>query len=313
MRSGSKVCTQRLLYPRGILLPLFVALSIFASAVSVARAEPNERCARIVSLAPSVTETLFALDLGRNVVGVSRFCNFPAQVTSLPRIGGLLDPNFEGILSLKPSVVVSLTEFRERTDELKKLSLPSLVVDQRRIPDILDSILTLGEYCGRTDAAAKVRAAIESDVERVATRAHHTSKVRTLLVVGSDEVGSLKNLYVSGNDGFYDALISAAGGVNVISNETKTVTALSLESVISLNPEVIIQIHPDIKDAREGRRKALRAWQPFFSIPAVRDGRIHVLGADYTYIPGPRFPKLLEVLASLLHPELFSSSDAAQS
>ncbi|NDC36457.1 MAG: ABC transporter substrate-binding protein [Proteobacteria bacterium] len=262
----------------------------------------EERCARIVSLAPSITETLFALGLGQNVVGVSRFCAFPPEVKQLPTVGGFLDPHYEAIARLKPTAVFYPKEFGERVRELQALSIPIFPIDQRTRAGIRESIGAIAALCGKEAAGKALQVAIDHRTEEIAAKVFGRPRVRGVVLVGSESISSIRSLYVSGQDGFYDELIRLAGGENLISGRTKP---LALEALVSLNPEVIVAIHPDYPDEAEGSRKALAAWSEFQTVAAVQHQRIHVLSAPSSYIPGPRYTELLERLAKLFHPEVF--------
>ncbi len=278
-------------------------IGAFLLLASAALAE--DRCTRIVSLAPSISETIFALGLGSQLVGVSRFCTLPAEASNLPRMGGFVDPNFEAIAAAQPSAVFFLTEFRQRAEELQSLGIPTYPLDQRTVSGILESIGILGKICKSEERARALQKELRQEAEEIRVRVEGTPRVRTLVVVGSESIDSLRSLYLSGQDGFYDELLTMAGGQNVVKGQTRSAQALALEGIVALNPEVIIAIHPNFPNEAEGATKALAAWSEFPMISAVRNRRVYVLSSPEMYIPGPRYPRLLERLARILHPEVF--------
>lgn len=280
-------------------------LTLLMVVLAGAPAKADGRCDRIVSLAPSITESLFALGLGPQVVGVTRYCTFPPEVKELPHIGGFFDPNFEAIAQLKPTMAFYLSEFGERARTIGALSVATCAVDQRTRTGILQSIQTLGAVCGSEAAARKLVSALQEREREIQARVKDRPLVRTLVVVGSESIDSLRSLYVSGQDGFYDELIRLAGGANVITGTTRSARGISLEVLVQLNPEVIVEIHPDYPDEAEGSRRARAAWTEFPSMAAVKNNRVHVLSGPSSYIPGPRYTELLERLARVIHPEAF--------
>ncbi|MDZ7619631.1 MAG: helical backbone metal receptor, partial [Patescibacteria group bacterium] len=122
---------------------------------------------RIVSMAPSITETLFALGLGGRVVGVTRFCSFPAEVAELPRVGGHLDPNLEAILRLRPDLVVLMTEQADLADSLHQLGVRTLAVGDDSVEQVLDTITTLGTHCGATEQATALVDSLQSRMQAI--------------------------------------------------------------------------------------------------------------------------------------------------
>lgn len=281
------------------------AVLLFAGILSmwsaVALGDSQTPCTRIVSLAPSITEVLFELGLGRNVVGVSRYDRYPAAVRELPQVGGLFDPNYEVVVRLEPSLVVALAEFGEKISYAERLGLSMLVVDHRSVEGILRSISILGERCAVTERAKAVVANLRGAIERITRRAANRELVPTLVVVGGGNEGAiLKSVYASGKDGFYDDILRLAGGKNVIRGDTMAVPTVSAEGLLALNPEVIIQV----RDAEESRgtsaEEIVTAWQAFPHLRAVQAGRVYVVSDDYVTIPGPRFIQTLEKFADLL-------------
>lgn len=268
-------------------------------------ASKDESCARLVSLAPSITETVFSLGLASNLIAVSKFCDLPAGYENLPRVGGLLDPNIERIARLQPSIVLLLAEFRDWDHSIRRLGIKTLVLEQRTVDGIDSSIQKIGFVCNAESQANELIVRLTREKAELQKRLKPLNRTRTLVVVGGSDVGSLSELYVSGRDGFYDQLLEAAGGVNVLSGETRSSAALSLEQVVRMDPEVIIAIHPDNPDPSKATIDSKKLWSRFPSVSAVRSGRVHVLTSKEAFIPGPRYVELLRTMAVLLHPEEF--------
>jgi len=273
----------------GAVIALLVSSAAFA----------EERCGRVVSLAPSVTETFHALDLLEKVAAVSRYDHFPYEVEKLPRIGGLFDPSIETILALKPSLVVGLPEHRETLEKLAKLAVNSLTVDHSSVSGILNSLTKIANTCGVNAAGIKTKLELSKRIDQLRGRAGKI-RPRVMVVIGSGGAANIKNLFISGSDGFYSELLRILGAENVYRQSTESLASLSAESLLTLNPEVIITITNSEETLGYDHEKIMREWQEFSGVQAVKNKRIYVLDKDYASIPGPRFVNLLEDLERLL-------------
>jgi iron complex transport system substrate-binding protein len=257
---------------------------------------------RIVSMAPGITETLFALGLGERVVGVTRFCTFPAEVAELPRAGGHLDPNLEAILRLRPDLVVVLDEQRDLAETLDKLAVRTLIVGDDTIEQVLDTITTLGEHCNATEQATALVDSLQSRMQAIENRTTGRSRPSVLIVLDrSLGTGTIEDTFVAGRDDYFESLITMAGGRNAYRGPAIPYPVVSIEGIIRMAPDVII----DLAAGWAGHRseQALADWRHFLQVAAVRHNRIHALTADYATIPGPRFILLLEALAERIHAE----------
>ena len=257
---------------------------------------------RIVSMAPSVTETLFALGLGERVVGVSRFCNYPAETAGIARIGGVIDPNIEAIVALQPDLAVMLHSNKAICPALHRLGIKMLVVDHKTIMGVLESIPTIGRACGSESAAEKMVGDLQSRIERIRRNTAGLKRPRVLLSVGRNlGTGRLEDVYVAGHDDYFDEMIAAAGGRNVFGDVPVRYPVVSTESIIEANPEIIIDIVPSM--GGKDTKAAIADWRQLRNIDAVAAGKVFCLDADYASVPGPRFILLLEKLAELLQGE----------
>ena len=259
-------------------------------------------CHRIVSLAPSITETLFALGLGDSVVGVTRYCAYPKEVRTKQEVGGYFDPNYEAILGLQPDLVVLLPEHQKQRDYLARQGIRTLVVDHKTIGGILDSVGVLGEVGGASERAAALVAELRGRIDRIATRVAGLPRPRVLVTMGRDVAApSIGSLYIAGRGNWYDELLALAGGENAFADAVPF-PRISAEGVLQINPEVIVEMLGDMGGDSPDPKQALLAWRPLTGAKAVRDGRIHLFLEDYAVVPGPRFVQTLERLARVLHP-----------
>ena len=256
---------------------------------------------RIVSMAPNITETLFALGLGDRVVGVTRFCTFPPEAREKPSVGGFLDPNYEMITSLRPDLVLLLPEHADVMEALRELGISFDVVRNRTVDEILETIRSIGAACGREDEARALIADIEKRMETVRSCTAGGNVPKMLISVSREfDTGTIRQVYAAGPGTFYDELISIAGGRNACAETPASYPALSAEGLISLDPDIIIDLIPPGQAGEIDPDLARNAWAEYGYIKAVRTGDIHVIDADYAVIPGPRFIRFLEDLAGIV-------------
>jgi iron complex transport system substrate-binding protein len=260
---------------------------------------------RIVSMSPSITETLFALGLGDRVVGVTRYCQYPPEAGTRAKVGGWLDPNFEAIVSLKPDLVVTREGSQQTLATFKQLGLNTLVVHHDHLEGVLASFTVIGKNCGTETEAARLGERIEAKMNDIRARTASLPRPRVLFVAERTlDTGEIQDVYAAGADGFIDRLIALAGGENVCAHTAGGFPVLSAEAVLRLNPEVIIDLVPNLPDQPRAKQSVLNDWQQLSEVEAVRRGRVHVVVDDYAFIPGPRFILLAEKLARLFHPEV---------
>jgi iron complex transport system substrate-binding protein len=255
-------------------------------------------------MAPSITETLFVLGLGDRVVGVTNYCNFPPQARTKSRIGGYYDPNYEAISTLRPDLVIILTEHGEAQRYLRQLDLDVLVLNHADITGILKSIRTVGAVCGAAEEASKFVQGLEYRMEEIRHKTAGLPRPRVMVSVGRNMgSGTLEDVYISGRNNFYDEMISLGGGVNAYQGDV-AFPIMSGEGIIRINPEIIIDMVPDLDKKGWDEAVILKEWQTVSQVDAVKYGRVYVFGEDYVVIPGPRFIHILEKMARVLHPEL---------
>jgi len=260
---------------------------------------------RIVSLAPSLTETLFALGAGGRVVGVTRYCAYPSAARDLPKIGGHLDPNFEAIVSLEPDLVVAIPSSHENRRRLESLGVAVLEVDQHDVDAVLDSVSTVAEACGVRERGAALRKAIEDRLADVAATVAGAPRVRTLVVVGHQiGGGTVRSVWAAGPDTFYDGVLRIAGGVNVVDGGVARYPEVSREGLTALDPEVVLDLVAGVEERHLDLDEVRSGWRRLSELRAVREHRVIVLEGDQMVVPGPRLPEMVEAVARALHPEL---------
>ena len=251
---------------------------------------------RIVSLAPSVTETLFALGAGSEVVGVSQYCDYPPQVLELPRVGSFLTPNLEAILALRPTLVIGL-ELSSNVRQIRALNsmgYPVLLVSDDSLQQIDDSIEKIGARIDRRREADQLVAQIQAQIAAINERLADTTPVRTLMLVGHQPIVAV------GSGTYLDELIRIARADNIADAAGEQWPHLSMEFIIAMRPQVIL-------DGAMGSDPASSDfWQKYPAIPAVRDHRVLGYPQDPILHSGPRVGQSLEMIARMIHPEAFA-------
>jgi len=283
-----------------LLAAAFLALAVSGVAADAATGDPPRR---LVSLAPSVTELLFDLGLGDRVVGVTDWCRRPPAALAVAKVGGHLDPNLEAVVALLPDLVVLEAANTEAADGLRRLQVPFLAVEHRDVAGILASVSLAGEACGVLVRAAALRDSLEARVAAVHNARADGPHPLALVVVGRDATGGvLRDVYAAGGGTFLGELLELAGGRNAIEGGALRYPLLSQEGLVRLAPEVVVDLAPECADDPQRRDELRAAWELLHDVPAVRDGRVHIVLDDAALIPGPRFVETLDLLAEALDP-----------
>ncbi len=270
---------------------------------------PAGRYPRLVSLAPSLTETLFALGLEERIVGVTDFCRYPPAARDKPRVGGHVDLNMERLLARAPDLVIMLkSQGQDTARRLREMGIPYLIVDNRSVADIVHSIRTIGHACGVAEAAERLAGEIEDSRRRVREFVRLRTPQDILLCLGSGLDGSSGGeFFIAGQDSIFDQLLSLAGGRNAYRGGLDYAT-LSQENIIRLNPEVIVELVDPRDDPRNTAEQVVERWHGMSPhLEAVRAGRVHAIVGDHVMVPGPRIHLLLEQIAAALYPEEFQT------
>lgn len=255
---------------------------------------------RIVSLAPSVTELLFALGLGDRVVGVTSYCRYPPEVIRIPKIGGYLTPSYEALASLRPDLAILLPEHDEVRGRVEALGIQVLRLDQTSVAGILGSATATGERCGATRQAASLRAELQTQLDQIAHTIAGRSRPRVVICMGRNaDPNGFRSMSAAGPGGIYDDLIARAGGTNAIGPGPILHPSLSAEALLRIDPDAIVEFAPG-----SGPPERLQAgWRSLSSLRAVRTGRVYIFTQDFLTIPGPRLIRFVGELARALHPD----------
>ena len=294
-------CTKKLIAAIAVLVAISVTERGFrlqAEATSAAQAKSS----RIVSLVPALTEMLFAIGAGPQVAGVGSFDQFPPDVAKLPRLGALLDPDTERILSLRPTLVAIYGSQTDLQAQLTRAGIRAYVYRHGGIETIYRTMRELGSATSRESQADRLVRDLRSRVDAVRARVRGRAKPKVLLVIGR-QPGTLREIYVSGGVGFLHEMLEIAGGRNAFADVARESAQPSQETILARAPDLVVEVHAEgmFKTSSVDKEKA--AWAPLSSLPAVRNNRVHVLVGQYLVVPGPRFAEAVETLARTIHPD----------
>ena len=259
---------------------------------------------RIVSLVPALTEMLFALGAGPQVVAVSSYDEFPPEVKSLPKVGALLDPDMERILALRPDLVVSYGSQTDLQAQFTRAGIRVFSYRHAGLVGVFDTLKELGAAVGRAGEGDRLAREIRAALDAIRARVRGRPTPRTLLVFERDPA-SLRGVYVSGGTGFLHDMLGIAGGVNVFADVQRESVQPSVETMLARAPEVILEVRTKGLLAATDVADAKRVWGALPSVPAVRQGRIQILIGDHLVVPGPRVVQATEAFARALHPDAF--------
>jgi iron complex transport system substrate-binding protein len=255
---------------------------------------------RIVSLVPSVTETIFALGAEARLAGRTDWCDSPAAARDKPSVGGMINPSIETIVKLRPDLVVATDEGnREETVvQLRRLGIPTYLVHAHRVAEMLDMVARVGDLVERGDAVGPLVGSIQARIDGVRRLVRARRAPSVLYVLWPEP------LIVPGRTSHITELIALAGGRSITAGLGESYVRLSLEAAVARAPEVII-LADHSREGTAAGRPSPEKWQRLTSVPAVRAGRLHSIDLSILHRYGPRVPDGLELLARIIHPEAF--------
>lgn len=252
---------------------------------------------RVVSLAPSITEIVFALDQGHRLQGVTTYSDFPPEAVKLPKVGSYVHLDLEKIVALKPDLCIAVKDGNPRViaQRLESLKIPVYAVDPNNLETIMKTVLEIGTLLNAKDRANQLVQNMDLRIQKVKSLvAKTTHRPRVFLQIGVSPIVS------AGTHTFIHELIVIAGGTNLAAGPIPY-PRFSREKVLALSPEIII-ITSMARSAVFEKVKA--EWEKWPNMPAVRNQRIYVENSNFFDRPTPRLLDGLELLIQLIHPEL---------
>lgn len=273
-----------------------IALAFAALALTV-QAQPT----RIVSTFPSITETLFSLGAGDRVVGVSNYCRYPAAALSLPKVGTYTKLDIEKIALLRPDLVFIQKSAANLADRLDALGIKHVEVTVGSLAEVYSMIHDIGGAVGLVEKAQKLNGDIRSRLDTLRAQAGGRFRPKVLIVVGRTP-GTLTNLTAAGPSPYIGELLEIAGGSNVLTGAI-AYPRISLETIVRLNPDVILDISNmgDPGSDTSVKESSLREpWQTHRELIAVQHGMVFGLTSESLVTPGPRVVDAVQLIQAKL-------------
>jgi iron complex transport system substrate-binding protein len=257
-----------------------------------------ENPTRVIALAPSITEVIYDLDQEKRLVGATQYSTHPSEAKSLPRVGSYVRLDIEKIVALRPDLCVAIKDGNPKhiIDKIVSLGIPVYVIDPRSLLQIMDTITRLGDLLHAERAAADLVDDMEKRIERVQTLVGGArSKPRVFFQIDAEP------LFSAGNNTFIHELIELAGGINTAAGENPY-PRYSWEDILVLQPEIVL-----ISSMAGGLdpEDLIKTWRKWDQLSAVNNDKVFVVDADLFDRPTSRLVDGLEVIAGIIHPELF--------
>jgi iron complex transport system substrate-binding protein len=254
---------------------------------------------RIVSLAPAITESLFALGLGDKVVGVTNYCNYPAEARTKPKIGGFSTPSAELVVTARPDLVLATKINESYVPQLENAGLTVVVIESLDLPQVLEDIKLIGRVTGASEAANILTADMQKRIDSI------TSKVSSLPDDQKPDVYFEiwpDPLTTGGSKSFVNSLITMAGGKNIAGDVEQDWVNLSPEMVLARDPQVVIICHHGSSAQTVEDFKSRKGWE---QVSAIKNNRIGLVSDENTVVrTGPRVVEGFEFMAKSIHPDL---------
>ncbi len=285
------------------LLPLLFVLLLFPLQGNQSFAESDAVPKRIISMSPGMTEILFSIGAGDRVVGVTDFCDYPAEATKLPSVGGMLNPSFETIITLQPDLIIHQKGSHEVSKFAQRLGIKTLEVPMLSLEDIFTGIIKVGQEIDSNEGAENLVRELRAEINRHQKRLANVKRKSVLLLLGvSNDVS--RDMYAVGRKTFIGELLSLAGGENILPESQPLYPKISKEYVIRKSPEIIIEVGPTgiLSDEEIAKRK--NNWKKFPTLRAVQNDAVHIISANYLLKPGPRLIKIISHFVDAIHPKL---------
>lgn len=262
-----------------------------------------EETTRIVSLVPNLTELAFHIDAGNQVVGVSDFCEFPPEAKTRPSVGGLVNPSLEGVLALRPTVVLLYRSQQDFANKLAQLGIRAELFQVDTLSDLYAAIDRLGTETGKTTAATELVAEIRGDLESVRRAAAGRPPVPGIIVVSRDPAG-LRSIYQAGQANFLGELFEIAGGKVAVPGSA----AISTEDIIRADPALIIDFSSSEFTAPNGKTVSLTSapfrepgpWEQLSTVSAVRNDDVYLWSNPHALLLGPSVGNTADRFQSML-------------
>jgi len=250
---------------------------------------------RVVSLAPSLTENVFAVGAGEKLVGVTSYCDYPAEAQKIPKIGDTINPNLETIIAQKPQLVLVTTasQIESFTGRMEDRGIAVFVTNPKSLEDVLRNLRQIGELLGTAEKSEQLVRNLEQRVSDIKNRVKNEKTVRVFVQISPEP-------FTIGRHSFVTDLIARAGGESVTKNVAESYPRISKETALASQPEAVILSSGDAMSEGNSRPAEI-----FKESPAVKNGKVFKINGDLIARPGARLVDGLEEIARALHPQVF--------
>lgn len=251
---------------------------------------------RIITLSPAINEIVYALNMGSEVVGNTDYCLFPKETIKVPKVGGYFSPNLEKILSLNPTVVLMQKNNHKLQKQLHQLNIKSKIIKIDKLDSIKNSILSLGVLFKQEPQATK----IVSDLNRSLASIKGIVKKKRILIVFGVNTSLAKNVFVAGQNLYFNQIIEESGNVNALQSTRKGQPILNMENIIATNPDIVILLAHSMRDRGVKKSALIEPWQKL-PIKAGLTNAIYVEENAYAGIPSDRLILFLKDFKQILN------------
>jgi iron complex transport system substrate-binding protein len=277
---------------------LFILLSLVVNGCQKTEVETANPEYRIISLAPHITEIIYALGGQNELIGVTDYCRYPEEAATKEKIGGLLNPNIEKMVRLQPTHLFGLPSHEKLALELKKYDLDVTMIPNENIADVLNTIEKIGNLTGMGKQATKLVSQINMKLDSL-KNINLTDSLSAILMIGRED-GTLRNITAAGRDTYIDELWRLVGGKNSYKDLPSRYGTINIESLLLRDPDVIIEF--DMKTERGVKRLDISPeWDYLSNLKAVQAKNFFVIGGNHTMIPGPRLVMLAEDFREIMN------------
>ena len=265
---------------------------------------------RIAVFSAAAVEIIFELGGGDRIAGVTRFSTYPNEAKSLTDLGGVMDVNFERLITLNPDLIITQSGSEKLRAFAEARHIRFLLLELETTFDLFRVIRTLGTVLGLEETSEQLVASIDEGLKRIKHRVAGRPRVPCFISVDRSP-GQLSHLLSVGQGTFLNEILEIAGGQNVFDNLERRYPIVSKEALVARAPEVVLEFKPGATLTSLNTQSLIADWQMFRRLPAQKKGRVHVINHMAGLLPGPRMAEIAREVASLLHPSAFASDERA--
>lgn len=258
----------------------------------------------VISMAPHITEVVYALGQGHQLIACGKFDDYPPEVLSLPKVGGYTDPDFEKIAALNPALILLPGAHPKMTEFANAAGIAVVNIHMDSLETIRAGIFALGQIFRCPERAEALVNQLNADLEAVRQRVEGRETPKVLLIT-SRERHDLNNLPTVGKSSFLSELVTVAGGRNVFEDQDQPYFEASKETVVMRAPDVIFEFHCGVSLTEAQRQAFYDDWKELSVLPAVQQARIFFITDSHGMRPGPRVAEIARKMGEYLHPEAF--------